>query len=154
MPRRFGIATIMILTAVFAVLFGVLRMLDATPAVFVGITIFVAGVAACQALLFGGKNPRAASIIGGAVIFYLIMVVVCLTNEFGPRDFTKQITFSFQGGMMLFMIGGLLGYLAGGLLAAVFLVRKEPVNSPPETPATYDDDPTKTWDTEDDTASE
>jgi hypothetical protein len=139
-PRRFGIATIMILTAVFGLLCGALRMLDVTSAGFVGISIFVAGIAVCQALLFKGKNPRAASMIGGAVIFYLIMVVVCFTNDFGPHDFTKEMTFSFGGTLLTLAIGGFVGYLVGALIAAVFLVRKEPIDIPPQPPTTSDHD--------------
>jgi hypothetical protein len=140
-PRRFGIATILILMAVFAVLFGVLRMLDVPPAVFIGISVFVGGVAACQAILFKGKDPRAASMIAGAVIFYVIMLIVCLTNDFGPRDFTRDMTLSFRGTLITLVIGGFLGYLVGGLMAAVFLVRKEPEDVPPKAAATTDSEP-------------
>ena len=131
-PRRFGIATLLILTAAFAALFSVLKMFDVPPAGLAGISIFVAGVVTCQAMLFKGKNPREASIVGGGVIFYLIMVVICLTNDFGPRDFTKETTFFLQGACILLGIGGLLGYVVGGLFAAIFLIHKEPDDTPPE----------------------
>ncbi len=125
-PRRFDIGTTAILATVFVVLFSVLIILNVPLGPSVGITIFVAGVTACQAILFKGKDPRAASMVGGSIIFYLLMVVVSLTNDFGPRDFTKETTFSISGFFLLLVIGGLLGYVGGGLVAAVFLIRKKP----------------------------
>jgi hypothetical protein len=140
MPRRFGIGTAMILTAMFAAVCSVLKLLDATPAVYVGVSVFVIGVVASQALLFKGKDPRHASIISGAIIFYAIWVVVSLTAHFGPRDYTRETTFSLSGALILLAIGGLLGYVVGWLFAAVFLVHKERDDWPSESPAVDDID--------------
>ena len=122
-PRRFDIGTIVILAIVFAVFFGIATLLNFPSSSYGYITIFIGGVAACQLLLFKGKYPRETSIISGSVIFYLLMVFVSLTNDFGPRDFTRQITFSIQGFFVNLGIGGLLGYLVGGLISCGFWIR-------------------------------
>ena len=124
-PRRFGIGTMILLTVVFALLFGVLNRHDVLPAPFAYILILVAEVAACQVLLFKGNDPRAASIVGGSVITYLMSVVVCLTTDFGPRDFTREMTFSFLGISLLLFIGAFLGYLVGSLITAIFWLYKK-----------------------------
>ena len=75
MPRRFSIGTAMILTAVFALLFGLLKTLDVPPVVFFVVSAFVAAIAVCQAVLFKGKNPRKASIVVGFVMGVLVVTV-------------------------------------------------------------------------------
>ena len=56
MPRRFSIGTMMILTALFAVLFGVLKACGAPPTVFAAISIFIGSVAACQRCCSRGSS--------------------------------------------------------------------------------------------------
>ncbi len=143
-PCRFDIGTMMILATVFAVLFGILIMLNVPTSSFVYIAIFIAGVAISQMLLFKGKDPRAASIIAGSVIFYLVMVYVCLTND--SREFPREITFSFSGILPLLVIGGFLGYLVGGLFAGGFMIRRKMCKTTPETPLTADGDLPQTTD--------
>ena len=133
-PRRYGIGTMTILTVVFALLFGVLNMYDVPPAPFAFISVLVAEVAACQVLLFKGKNPRAASIVGGSVILYFMAVVASLTTVFGPRDFTRETTFSLDGMLWLLLIGAFLGYLVGTLIAVVFWLCRKSGGAMPETP--------------------
>jgi hypothetical protein len=130
-PRRFGIGTMMVFTAMFAVLFSVLKTLNVSPAPFVFISVFVAGVAACQAILFGGKNPRAASIAGGSVLYYLMMVVVYLYSGSVPGAWPKESLFSLPGIFALLLAGAWAGYAAGILAAAIFLVWKEPDDGAP-----------------------
>ena len=48
--------------------------------VFVCVSIFVAGVAACQAILFGGNNRRKASFVGGYIVGSLIFVGVLIVR--------------------------------------------------------------------------
>lgn len=132
MPRRFSIGTMMIITFFFALLFGVLKMLGVPPMAFVAITLFVAGVAACQAILYGGKNPRKASIVGGIVIFGVLFLLAALVAGYREGNVFRYITLSPCTIFSVVFAGGLLGYAAGGLVAAIFLVRKEPDNDPPE----------------------
>jgi hypothetical protein len=132
MPRRFGIATLMILTAVFALLFGVLKMLAMPPEGFACITFFVVAIAVSQAVLFKGKDSRGASIYSGVVVFYLIMLVVYLTGDTNTRYDVRDMVFSIRGALVTLVIGGILGYVVGTFIAAIFLVHKQPADAPPE----------------------
>ena len=133
LPRRFGIGTMMILTAAFALLFGILKTLKAPPVVFAGISVYVAGVAACQVLLYKGKNPRKASFVGGMILFALIGVVaVIVVHLVDPRIFGGAFVGPlFAAGVEAVIFGGPLGYLVGCLIASIFLVRKEPDDAEP-----------------------
>ena len=121
-PRRFRIGTALIATAMLAVVLSTLKMLDVPPGGIVSVLIFVSVIAACQVLLFGERNPRAASIVGGGGIVYLAMVVASLIGEDSPRDFTRAMTFSLSGAVIVLCVGGILGYTVGGLLAAIFQI--------------------------------
>ena len=115
-PRRFGIGILMILTAAFAVLCGVLQSLDAQPPEFTIIGILFFGVAAGQVLLFQGTNPRLASVIVGGILFPLETVVYyAIMGARNPVDAYVVVGLSVFG-------GPLFGYLAGGLTAGLFLV--------------------------------
>ena len=133
-PRRFSIGTMMILVTVFALLFGVLKTCGVHPIAFAAISIFIGGVAACQALLFQGKMPRLASFIGGIIMLGLIDVVGLLVVGFLSRDSLSPLNTVIVLGPMAVQtvaIGGPLGYLAGCLIAAIFLVRIEPDDAEP-----------------------
>ncbi|MEN6452405.1 MAG: hypothetical protein ABFC96_18105 [Thermoguttaceae bacterium] len=128
MPRRFGIGTGMMLTAVFAVLFGILKMLRLPPSGFAAVAGFFAWIGLCQALLFKGRNPRAASVVGGMASFTLMFLVgrwVGMIDCDGTEDFVRNVSLSI-------IAGALLGYLAGMLLATVFLVWKERDDAEPD----------------------
>jgi len=131
MPRRFSIGTIMILTTLFALLFGVLEMLRVPPMGFAAVSVFVAGVAACQALLYGGKNPRKASYVGGAAMYGLAVVVTALVTGYRQHSAVPAIGMMICGSVGALVVGGPLGYVAGCLVAGVFLVRKEPDDAEP-----------------------
>jgi hypothetical protein len=128
-PRRFSIGTMMILVTAFAVLFAVLKTLRAPPAVFIVVTIFVGGIAACQSLLFKGKKPRLASFVGGMVIFGLFNlvadgVVLFFRGRFyGPASIANLL---IGTAILTVVFGGPLGYIVGCFIASIFLVRKEP----------------------------
>jgi len=138
-PRRFGIGTMMILATMFAVLCAFLKTIGTPPLDFGQIAAFFAGVALCQMLLFRGKDPRKASLIGGAITGvtvgsgFLLLAII-----FGGRDEEAFIE-AIPAAVMLFLFGAPFGYLAGLLTAAVFLVWKERDDDPPP-----DDDPAKT----------
>jgi hypothetical protein len=142
MPRRFGIATIMILTAVFAALCGVLKILEVRPDVYVGTTVFVSGIVASQALLLKSRDPRLASIIAGAMMFPPICFMGLFLRHRLPRYWTGDDAACLFGATLLLLpMGGLLGYLVGSAIAAVFFVHKEPDDAPPEPPTSDTDTP-------------
>ena len=124
-PRRFSIGTMMILVTAFAVLFAVLKTFSAPPAAFIVITIFVGGIAACQSLLFKGKKPRLASVIGGSVMYGVGMIVATIASSHHEGiDYEMELV--YYGALWTLAIGGPLGYIVGCFVASIFLVRKEP----------------------------
>ena len=136
LPRRYSIGTLMILTVFFALLFGILKMCGVSPIVFIAVTIFVVVVAACQALLYGGKNPRRASFVAGVAMYAAAAIITAVVQGVHRGNLANAIA---ELPCYLFgavIAGGPLGYIAGCLVAAIFLVRKEPDETePPEEPA-------------------
>jgi hypothetical protein len=132
-PRRFSIGTLMILVTAFAVLFSLLKVLHAPPVAFAVISIFVAVVAACQVLLFKGKNPRKASFVAGAVMYGGALIVAILVTHWNDQNHFWFIANLVLGAILGPGAGGMLGYAVGCLVAAIFLIRKEPDDELPET---------------------
>jgi len=126
-PRRFSIGRMMLLVTFFALVFGIMQWLGANKYLFAAFTLLIAGVGAAQPLLFGGRNPRLASVIAGVivspVVFAGTMAVAVLAeggrlaNELGPM---------VAGAVIVGLIfGPFLGYFAGCLIASVFLNSEE-----------------------------
>ena len=113
-PRRFGLATILIVTAVFAVLFSLLRLFNAPPAVYIFLMVFT--VIGGAQMIFG-KTPRTASAVTGGVL-YVVAFIVDMTI-WGDVRFAETLFLGLSCGTVF---GALLGYAAGVLIAGVFLV--------------------------------
>jgi hypothetical protein len=117
-PRRFDLATIFVVTLAYSLLFGLMSTLSFPPSASAMVAGFILIVGAAQAVLFGGKKPRTASIIAGAAIYSVAMIAVWFAN--GPRLYSSwQILVPAT-----FMVasGGMLGYIAGVVIGGVFLV--------------------------------
>jgi hypothetical protein len=125
-PRRFSVGTMMILVTAFAVLLGILKSFGVPPEVFAAVAAFIAGVGACQVLLFKGQDPRRASFYGGMITSGVLAVVTALVAWLQTASVEFVIGFLFGGALLAAILGGPLGYAAGCLIAAIFLVRKEP----------------------------
>jgi len=123
MPRRFGLGTIMLLTTLFGILLTAL-IENGVPRLGVAVVVtFVFLIGAAQVILFGGKHPRKASIVAGAILVALIAVSVGLVE----RNFRGQVDRNFLGtalfGLPLWAsLGGLFGYASGGIVAGIFLI--------------------------------
>ena len=117
-------AVLMMMVTLFAVMFSILRWLDASPVYYGIFGVLVFGVTLGQMILFGGKYPRAASIWSGAVLLPLeigaISLFANLINVY-QNVFERLVLTLF---FMLFTVpvGALFGYLAGGLTAGVVLL--------------------------------
>ena len=130
-PRRFSLGRLMMITAFFAVLFGLLSWLDAPAVVFVVVGVFVTVVGLAQAILFSGKSPRKASVVAGSAVGAVVATMWCLFLVFvvpgglGVGGFLSLFPafIAFCAG-----VGAVLGYLAGCLIAGVFLGK--PVDLP------------------------
>jgi hypothetical protein len=143
-PRRFSIGTMMILVTAFAMLFGVLKTLNVHPIAFAVISLFIGGVAASQSLLFKGKMPRLASYVGGIIMYCLIASVTAVLAFFtdrGPVSILDVLGTLLAVSVWGASFGGLLGYAVGCLVAAIFLVRKEPDDAEPTAEKSAEDSP-------------
>lgn len=147
-PRRFGISSLLVVTAACAALFSFLSCLDLPPieVAISGAIIggFFALIAIGQAVLFGGQKPRQASIvIGGAVFTLFALGEIILFLVFAPRSppaaAVPWLIFALIAQALI--LGPVFGYLAGGVIAGIFLVldriehrRNSPARHQPASP--------------------
>lgn len=117
-PRRFGIGTILIVTAAYGVLLAILRLARWDPAAIFWTLGFISAVGLGQMLLFNAKRPREASIVTGAIMLPLAILGTALTYDTQPYNPME----SFCGLVCAFPFGAVAGYLAGGVVAGVFLI--------------------------------
>ncbi len=116
-PRRFDLATIFVVTFAYSLLFAVMSGLNFPPLASLIVGGFITVVGAGQALLFGGRYPRAASVVTGAAANVLITIVTSIS---APRGFAGEfLGLAIPAGALF---GAGLGYLAGTLVGGVFLV--------------------------------
>jgi hypothetical protein len=124
-PRRFGMAIVLLIMAMYAVLFAAMKLLAASPGVFIVIAVLFTGVGLGQMLLFGGRYPRAASVWVGGCLFPLeiLATYIYLANTAGtagrPPNYLGEMVCSLVFSVPL---GAGFGYLAGALTAGVFLL--------------------------------
>ena len=121
-PRRFDLATVFVVTTAYALLLGGMSALDAHPAFSAIVAGYVTLVGIGQALLFGGKRPRLASMVMGVGINMLGMLVSVGFFSIS-RLAVSQIAFFAAIQLVVALVQGtLLGYFAGVLVGGVFLV--------------------------------
>jgi putative addiction module component (TIGR02574 family) len=117
-PRRFDLATIFIVTVAYSLLFSAMSLLQFPPVVSLVIAGFVTLVGIAQAVLFGGAQPRTASLIMGTVIFSIGMLAWWVFG--GSRSFPPSVILIF--GSFIVIGGAVLGYLSGALIGGVFML--------------------------------
>jgi hypothetical protein len=114
----------MAVTLAYALLFGVMRFLQAPPALIGFVSLFITLVGLGQALLFRGRHPRAASLVAGILAWSACAVLIYAWDHPGggtPRpgywtDLLKIFAISAV------CPGAILSYLTGTLVAGLFLV--------------------------------
>lgn len=122
-PRRYDLATLMAVTLAYALLFAAMRLWDASPAAVGVVSLFVTVVGLAQAVLFRGRHPRAASLIGGAVAWFLCgLLNVLMWRRTADTPAEYWITAAIGLAISSVCPAMVLGYLAGTLVAGVFLV--------------------------------
>lgn len=120
--RVFDLFTLMAITLAFAILFAIVNLLtpaiDGSPAaVTCGISGYVILIALAQMFLFGGKNPRMASVIVGPAVMLLILTTSWIVG--GGMSFRVALVVSICTSITF---GFFTGYLSGTVVAGVFLV--------------------------------
>ena len=115
---RFGIDTLLIITAMYAVLFGTLRALSFSAEAFVGTAMFFTVVGLGQTLLFRGQRPRRASMIVGCC--FSVVLVIINAAVFQSLVLFRSMFVAILGATAIF--GALYGCVAGLLISGVFLV--------------------------------
>ena len=116
-PRRFDIVTMLAVTAAYAGVFGILRWLDAWPAVFVVIGGSILAVSMAQ--MWSRMDPRTVSLLAGGLLAPATLIVTALVSgQVGMGHLPALL-----GGVAISIpMGGLLGYCIGALSAGVFLI--------------------------------
>jgi len=123
-PRRFGLDRLLAMMVFFAALFGLMQWLGAERPVFAGFALFFVGVGVAQALLFGGKRPREASLLAGTLLGPLIAGGMVVAGRLQTQPGDPFAAFDvYVAAFVLAVLGCPLGYLAGGLIAGVFLIK-------------------------------
>jgi hypothetical protein len=126
-PRRFGVGSLLVVTAVLALFLGVVRWIvvqaDLPPIIIGAAAAYIVVVGVGQAVLFGGKSPRKASVIVGMPCLFVILMAWAihegLTKE---RDVGYIIWESIGIAAASIIFGAPCGYCAGGWAAGVFLI--------------------------------
>lgn len=117
-PSRFGVGTLLVVTAAYGLLLTLLRsLLDWDPRAIAWFIVFVSLVGAGQMLLFGSRRPRQASLITGAIALPVIAILTFVIH--GGHSPPDALTCSLCSAILF---GAPAGYLAGGVVAGVFLV--------------------------------
>ena len=121
-PRVFDLFTMLAITLAFALLFAFMKLIEpllqaSLPQVALVVSLFLTFTAMAQAVLWGGKKPRLASIAAGPVVWLLTFLFVGMQ---APGAFLTLT--SVVGNVCLSVLGFPVGYLAGGMVAGVFLL--------------------------------
>ena len=133
-PRRYGVGTLLLITAMYAVLFSFLRWLQVPVAIFVIVVAFTTLVGLGQMFLFKGKEPLRASIWVGMVFFFVPTFGIVVFGLIGalvslPHHAMSGIVFTLFagiGGTVAFTwFGGVVGYFTGLAIGGVFWVVQE-----------------------------
>ena len=120
-PRRFDLATMLVVTTAFALLFTGMTLLDFNFWVFVYFACLIVVVGVSQSLFVPRFNPRRVSFVAGfsyqlALMFLCSLYTLVLANKFSGQ--WVRIVEGFSGpffGLLLLSPG--LGYLSGVLVA-------------------------------------
>ena len=118
---RFGIGTLLVITTMYAMLFGILRALGATPWVFVMFALLFTAVGLGQRLLFKGQRPQKASIVAGAC-FFVVLYVFSLVVFGAEYTYHPFVPFDPVEGAFF---GAIYGYVAGLLISGAFWITGE-----------------------------
>jgi hypothetical protein len=111
------LATIFVVTSAFALLLGGMSLIGILPGISLVVAGFIMVVGAGQALLFGGRKPRLASVIVGIGFCTLAIIGISFLTGRALQADLLVLTLPVS-----FIYGVPSGYIAGVLVGGVFLV--------------------------------
>jgi hypothetical protein len=118
-PRHFDLATLFAVTSAYSLLFGAMNGLQFPPIANAIVAGFITLVGIGQAVMYGGKQPRKASAVVGAVVYAVVQsVMMYVQSSTMPSPGVIMLLIFAQGLVM----GALCGYIAGVMVGGVFLV--------------------------------
>jgi len=116
-PRRFDLATIFVVIIFYSCLLGLLVGFGVPDEITLSILGFLTIVAVAQPVMFGGRNPRLASVVVGGLAWPVVFTLTTfMTNSRVPASAI------LYGGLCSIPMGLLFGYLAGATVGGVFLI--------------------------------
>lgn len=118
-PPRFGMSAILGITTALALLFGLFRLVDTHPLVYVFSALLVGII--CVVQMRWGHIARPASILAGAIWLPLFILALTLTISL-TEDRWPPLGAIFCATVFAVPFGGLLGYLAGTCAGGFFLL--------------------------------
>ena len=127
-PRTFNAGRMLVIVTMFALLFSLLQWAKAPMPVYPVVGGFCAAIVLGQMLLFGGRQPRAASCIAGGCSMPLIALVIAVFEDgnrligelrAAPMDMLSSLACPALGAAVF---GVLAGYVIGTFCAGVFLI--------------------------------
>jgi hypothetical protein len=122
-PRKFGIGTLLVVSAAYALLFGVLRFVNTPGFGTASIALFLTAVGIAQ-MIFGARAARTGSVIAGTIVFPVLAIANLLMVE---RNFSLRMLPDMGWSCVCLLIfGAICGYLGGTLVAGVFLAMELP----------------------------
>ena len=116
-PRRFDLATMLVVTTAFAILFAGMKALDFPVEPFVYFAGLVTTVGIAQSLTYRHYSPRMVSIVVGILYYQLFGIFLFLAADRALPDIFVVIT----GLMCSAILGPIQGYIAGVLVGGTFL---------------------------------
>jgi hypothetical protein len=113
-PTRFGMSAILGITTALAILFGILRSTGA-PVIFYWFFSLLSLIICLVQMRFG-EVPRQGSMIAGAVLMPLFVIIAALLDDFPIGEG------HVMAAVFCIFAGAFLGYLTGTCLGGVFLL--------------------------------
>lgn len=120
-PRRYDLASMFAISVAYALLFSIMRLLGCPPSLICLAGIFCAAVGAAQALMFGGKRPREASIIAGGVAGVICSIAFPVIQGWGVAE---AVLAALCGVIWCPPVGYLAGATIGGIWLTADYLRK------------------------------
>ncbi|NUQ61144.1 MAG: hypothetical protein HUU20_01565 [Pirellulales bacterium] len=118
-PRQFGIGTLLVIMAMYGVLFGIMRALSFPPVGFALTSLFFTVTGVAQLLLYKGKQPIRASVVAGACFGSGLSLVhwIVFGSPLSNMRFPCPVD-PVEGAFA----GAILGFVCGVLISGAFLV--------------------------------